>query len=56
MNLQMHDLVDPNGFISIKIQKGMYGFPQAGNYAQELLKKRLNKHGYCQGPITPGLW
>ncbi len=34
----------------------MYGLPQAGVLSQELLKKRLNKHGYRQSPITPGLW
>jgi hypothetical protein len=34
----------------------MYGLPQAGILAQELLKKCLNKHGYCQSPLTPGLW
>jgi hypothetical protein len=45
---KLHDLADANGFISIKIQKGMYGLPQAGILAQELLKKCLNKHGYCQ--------
>jgi hypothetical protein len=39
-----------------KIQKGMYGLPQAGILAQELLEKCLNKHGYHQSPITPGLW
>ncbi len=38
--------VDFNGYIHIKIQKGMYGLPQAGILAQELLKKCLNKHGY----------
>jgi hypothetical protein len=48
--------VNFNGYIHIKIQKGMYGLPQAGVLAQELLKKRLNKHGYQQSPITPGLW
>jgi hypothetical protein len=48
--------VDFNGYIHIKIQKGMYGLPQAGILAQELLKKRLNKHGYQQSPIIPGLW
>jgi hypothetical protein len=53
---KLHDLVNANGFVSIKIQKGMYGLPQAGILAQELLEKRLNKHGYCQSPITPGLW
>jgi hypothetical protein len=27
---KLHDLVNTNGFISIKIQKGMYGLPQTG--------------------------
>jgi hypothetical protein len=53
---KLHDLADTNSFISIKIQKGMYGLPQAGILAQELLKKHLKKHGYRQSPITPGLW
>jgi hypothetical protein len=53
---KLHDLANPNCFISIKIQKGMYCLPQAGILAQELLKKHLNKHGYLQSPITPGLW
>jgi hypothetical protein len=53
---KLHDLADTNKYISIKVQKGMYSLPQAGILAQELLKKRLNKHGYCQSPITPGLW
>ncbi len=48
--------VNSNGYIHIKIQKGMYGLPQAGILAQELFKKRLNKHGIRQSPITPGLW
>jgi hypothetical protein len=34
----------------------MYGLPQAGILAQELLKKCLIKHCYPQSPITPGLW
>jgi hypothetical protein len=55
MNLQT-TLVDANGFVSIKIKKGMYGLPQAGILVQEFLKKCLNKHGYHQSPITPGLW
>jgi hypothetical protein len=40
------DKVNFNGYILIKIQKGMYGLPQAGILAQELLKNRLDKHGY----------
>jgi hypothetical protein len=53
---KLHDLANANVFVSIKIQKGMYGLPQAGILAQELLEKRLNKHAYLQSPITPGLW
>ncbi len=34
----------------------MYGLPQAGILAQQLLEKWLNEHGYQQSQITPGLW
>ncbi len=34
----------------------MYGLPQAGILAQELLEQRLNKHGYFQNKAIPGLW
>ncbi len=34
----------------------MYGLPQAGIIAQELLAKRLKEHGYSQSETTPGLW
>jgi hypothetical protein len=34
----------------------MYGLPQAGIIAQELLGKCLKMHGYCQSQTTPGLW
>ncbi len=34
----------------------MYGLPQAGIIAQQLLEERLKKHGYCQSQTTPGLW
>ena len=35
---------------------GMYGLPQAGLLANELLEKRPNKHGYQQSKLVPGLW
>jgi hypothetical protein len=35
---KLHDLADANGFVSIKIQKGMYGFPQAGFLRKSSLK------------------
>ena len=34
----------------------MYGLPQAGIIAQELLETRLLKAGYRQSKITPGYW
>jgi hypothetical protein len=45
-----------DGYIYCKIQKRMYGLPQAGIIAQELLKERLAKHGYMQSKIIHGLW
>jgi len=55
----MYNLTDKatsDGFVYIKIQTVMYGLPQAGFLVQELLERRLNKHGYRQSPLTPGLW
>jgi len=46
----------PDGYIYCEIQKGMYGLPQAGIIAQQLLEERLTKHGYRQSKTTPGLW
>lgn len=34
----------------------MYGLPQAGLLANELLEQCLNKHGYYQSKLVPGLW
>ena len=34
----------------------MYGLPQAGIIAQQLLEKRLNAQGYFQSAITAGFW
>lgn len=45
-----------DGAIYVEINKGMYGLPQAGLLANQLLEKRLNKHGYHQSKLVPGLW
>jgi hypothetical protein len=34
----------------------MYGLPQAGKLAHDLLQERLTKHGYAPIPNTPGIW
>ena len=45
-----------NGCIYIVANRGMYGLPQSGLLANQLLQKRLNKHGYSQSKLVPGLW
>jgi hypothetical protein len=44
----MLDIVTPDGYVYYKIRQGMYGLPQVGIIAQELLAKRLKEHGYNQ--------
>jgi hypothetical protein len=50
------DLKDEGRWVYNKIPKGMYGLPQAGILATQLLEKRLAKKGYYQCQHTPGLW
>ena len=52
----LREIVDNDGYVYCEITKGMYGLPQAGIIAQELLAERLAKHGYHQSKIIPGLW
>jgi hypothetical protein len=52
----LRDKVDTDGNIFCEVRCGMYGLPQAGIIAQELLTKRLHKAGYQQSTITPGYW
>eukprot|EP00978_Attheya_sp_CCMP212_P044709 scaffold319460_cov27-Attheya_sp.AAC.1 len=52
---QLWNLVD-NGYIYARVDKGMYGFPQAEKIAQERLTKVLEPFGYAPAPITAGLW
>jgi hypothetical protein len=53
---KLQDVVDPDGNVYCEVTRGMYGLPQAGIIAQELLTKRLLVAGYCQCTITPGYW
>jgi hypothetical protein len=45
-----------NGHVMARIDKGMYGLPQAGILAIKLLKERLEPHEYQECDHTPGLW
>ena len=43
---KLNNIATPDGYIYCEIQKGMYGLPQAGIIAQQLLEECLQKDGY----------
>ena len=45
-----------DGWVYVKIWKGMYGLPQVGLLAQEQLENHLARNGYWQSKHTPELW
>ena len=56
--IEQYNLFDiaENGYIWFKIQKGMYGLPQAGQLAYDQLVQHLRKFGYHPAKYTRGLW
>lgn len=52
----LREKATPDGHVYVEVRQGMYGLPQAGIIAQELLEKRLNEHGYYQSKLVHGLW
>ena len=53
---KLKDKATKDGSVYIVANRGMYGLPQSGLLANQLLEKRLNKHGYYQSKLVPGLW
>jgi hypothetical protein len=53
---KLREKATKNGSIYIRAKHGVYGLPQAGLLTNELLKKHLNKYGYQQSKLVPGLW
>jgi hypothetical protein len=53
--LKLRKKATKNRSIYIRAKRGMYGLPQAGLLANKILKKCLNKHGYRQSILVPGL-
>ena len=45
-----------DGYVFVRIQKSMYGLPQAGIITQQLLEQCLRANGYHQSKINPGFW
>ena len=56
MYYQLKEKATENGFVYVEVRKGIYGLPQAGLVAQELLEQRLAKYMYFQSKITPDFW
>jgi hypothetical protein len=52
----LNKIVDTDGWVYVKICKGVYGLPQAGTLADKQLKKCLTIKGYDQCLHTPCLW
>ena len=52
----LHDLADKDGWVYLKIVKGMYGLKQVGIITNMELTKHLDKFGYYPVQHTPGLW
>ncbi len=55
---KLHNIANADSSVYIKANRGMYGLPQLGLIANanELLEEQLNKHGYHQSKLVPGLW
>ena len=51
---KLNEIVD-NGWVYLKIVKGMYRLSQSGKLTHDLLKKRLGEEGYFPVQLTSGL-
>ncbi len=45
-----------DGFVYLECRRCIYGLPQSGALANQLLRQRLAPAGYFEVPHTPGLW
>ena len=53
---KFQDIAKADGYVYCRVEKGMYGLPQSGIIAQDLLEERLAEYGYSQSQLKPGLW
>ena len=53
---KLKDTAMENDTVHSEANEGMYDLPQAGLLANELLEKHLNRRGYSQNKLVPGLW
>ena len=45
-----------NGYMYIKMQRAVWGLPQAGILANKRLRRKLAPSGYSESVNAPGLW
>ena len=53
---KLYHLVKKDGWIYMETIRVMYGIPQAGIIANNLLAQYLDNHEYYQVKYMPGLW
>ena len=53
---KLYNKVSPDGWVYIRVGRGMYELLQSGSLGHDLLEQRLNAEGYFQSQIVPGLW
>ena len=53
---EIDERIAKDGYVYVKIKKGMYSLKQAAILAYQQLVKRLKPHGYYPVPNTAGLW
>ena len=56
LQYDIENLIDLDGYVYVRIKKGMYGLKQAAILAYNHLVKQLKPHGYHPCPETTGLW
>ena len=48
--------IEDDGWIHFEIGKGIYGIPEAGRLANDMLQTRLKRYWYIEATHTPGYW
>ena len=49
-------LIEADGYVYIKLIKGIYGLKQASIIAYNKIISHMDTHGYYPVPFTTGLW
>jgi hypothetical protein len=56
--VEQYDLIQHalHGFVHLKMQRAVWGLPQAGFLANKHLRRKLAPFGYYESAHTPGIW